>query len=61
MLKNKTARTVCGVIAFVMFFLALGTVGSMEHDLIPLGAGFVRTLVFEALFALFAKLAGAMN
>lgn len=49
------------MIAFVMFFLALGTVGSMEQDLIPLGAGFVRTLVFEALFALFAKLAGAMN
>lgn len=61
MLKNKTARTVCGAIAFVMFFLALGTVGSMEQDLIPLGSGFVRTLVFEALFALFAKLAGAMN
>lgn len=28
-------KTVCGVIAFVLFFLMLGAVGAIEQDIVP--------------------------
>lgn len=37
-------KTVCGVIAFVMFFVMLGTVGAVENDALPLLPGAVRIL-----------------
>ena len=37
-------KTVCGVIAFVMFFVMLGTVGADENDALPLLPGAVRIL-----------------
>lgn len=54
-------KTVCGVIAFVFFFLMLGTVGAIEQDQVALGTGTIRAFVFEALWAVFAKLAGAFD
>lgn len=43
-------KTVCGVIAFVLFFLMLGAVGAIEQDIVPLFPGMVRvfTLIFAA-------------
>lgn len=35
-------KSVSGVIAFVMFFLMLGTVGGIENDTIPLLPGMIR-------------------
>ena len=40
-------KTVCGVIAFVMFFVMLGAVGAVENDALPLLPGAVR--IFAAL------------
>lgn len=54
-------KTVCGVIAFVFFFLMLGTVGAIEQDQVALGPGIIRAFVFEALWAVFCKLAGAFD
>lgn len=54
-------KTVCGVIAFVFFLLMLGTVGAIEQDQVALGPGIIRAFVFEALWAVFCKLAGAFD
>lgn len=54
-------KTVFGVIAFVMFFLMLGTVGAIEQDMIPLLQGMIRTFAFMALWVLFSWLAGAFE
>ena len=43
-------KTVCGVIAFVMFFLMLGTVGGIENDTIPLLPGMIQTFAFMGLW-----------
>ena len=42
-------KNVCGVIAFVLFFLMLGAVGAIEQDIVPLFPGMVR--VFALIFA----------
>ena len=48
-------KTVCGVIAFVLFFLMLGAVGAIEQDIVPLFPGMVRV------FALIQRIeAGAL-
>lgn len=54
-------KTVFGVIAFVMFFLMLGTVGAIECDTVPLGIGTIRAFAFMGLWALFSWLAGAFD
>ena len=52
-------KTVCGVIAFVLFFLMLGAVGAIEQDIVPLFPGMVRVFALMALWVLFCNLAGA--
>lgn len=54
-------KTVCGVIAFFMFLLMIGTVGAIEHNDLPLLAGTVRTFLFMGLWVLFSYLAGAFD
>ena len=54
-------KTVCGVIAFVMFFVMLGTVGAVENDALPLLPGAVRILAALGLWVLFSYLAGAFD
>ena len=54
-------KTVCGVIAFVMFFVMLGTVGAVENDALPLLPGAVRILAALGLWVLFSYLAGALD
>lgn len=54
-------KTVCGVIAFVMFFVMLGAVGAVENDALPLLPGAVRILAALGLWALFSYLAGAFK
>lgn len=40
--KVRNFRTVCGVIAFFMFFFMLGAVGSIENNAVPLLPGAIR-------------------
>ena len=54
-------KTFCGVLSGVFFALTLGIVGSIEQNAVPLGIGAFHAFVFEALFAVFAKLAGAFD
>lgn len=54
-------KSVSGVIAFVMFFLMLGTVGGIENDTIPLLPGMIQTFAFMGLWVLFSHLAGAFD
>ena len=54
-------KTVCGVIAFVMFFVMLGAVGAVENDALPLLSGAVRIFAALGLWALFSYLAGAFK
>lgn len=54
-------KSVSGVIAFVMFFLMLGTVDGIENDTIPLLPGMIQTFAFMGLWILFSHLAGAFD
>lgn len=54
-------KSVSGVIAFVMFFLMLGTVGGIENDTIPLLPGMIQTFAALGLWVLFSHLAGAFD
>ena len=54
-------KTFCGVLSGVFFALTLGIVGSIEQNTVPLGIGAFHAFIFEALFAVFAKLAGAFD
>lgn len=54
-------KTVFGVIAFVMFFLMLGTVGAVEQDALPLVGGMIRAFVYMGLWVLFTWLAGGFE
>jgi hypothetical protein len=54
-------KTVCGVIAFVLFFLMLGAVGAIEQDIVPLFPGMVRVFALMSLWVLFCNLAGAFG
>lgn len=60
-IKRKHFRTLSGAIAFVMFFLIIGTVGAMECDTVPLTEGMIRAFVFMALWVLFTYLAGGFE
>lgn len=54
-------KTVCGVIAFVMFFVMLGTVGAVEQNMVPLAEGTARMFAALGLWVLFSYLAGAFD
>lgn len=58
MKKIIVFRRVCGVLAALSFMLALGSVGSIEQNLIPLGQGCLQAAGGIGGFGLFAWLAG---
>ncbi len=60
-LWKRRIKTFYGAIAFLMFFLMIGTVGAVECDNIPLFAGTIRSFVFLALWVLFTYLAGGFE
>lgn len=54
-------KKIFGTIAFLSFLFLLGTVGSVEQDMIPLGTGVIRMVVGLAAFWLFTWLAGRFD
>ena len=50
-------KKVFGTIAILSFVFLLGTVGSVEQDMIPLGTGVIRMVASLAAFLLFTWLA----
>ena len=50
-------KKVFGTIAILSFLFLLGTVGSVEQDMIPLGTGVIRMVAGLAAFWLFTWLA----
>ena len=60
-IKRRHLRTLSGSIAFVMFFLIIGTVGAVECDALPLFEGTIRLIIFLALWVLFTYLAGGFE
>lgn len=52
---------VCGAVAFVSFFLLLGSAGALENDSITLAQGIVQMLLTGGACALFAWLAGGFD
>lgn len=54
-------KTVCGVIAFALFFVMLGAVGAVENDAVPLLPGAIRIFAALGLWVLFSHLAGAFD
>jgi uncharacterized membrane protein YhaH (DUF805 family) len=60
-IKRRHLRTLSGSIAFVMFFLIIGTVGAVECDILPLFKGTIRLIIFLALWVLFIYLAGGFE
>lgn len=59
--KALVKRRVCGTIAFVSFFLLLGSVGALENDSITLAQGAVQMLLTGGACALFTWLAGGFD
>ena len=60
-IKRRHFRTLTGSIAFVMFFMTIGTVGAVECDALPLFEGTIRVIIFLALWVLFTYLAGGFE
>ena len=54
-------KKIFGTIAFLSFLFLLGTVGSVEQDMIPLGTGVIRMVVSFASLWLFTWLAGGFD
>lgn len=54
-------KKVFGAIAILSFLFLLGTVGSVEQDMIPLGTGVIRMIAGLAGFWLFTWLAGGFE
>lgn len=54
-------KKVFGTIAFLSFLFLLGTVGSVEQDMIPFGTGVIRIVAGLAAFGLFTWLAGGFD
>ena len=58
---KKWRKSIFGAIAFVSFFLVLGSVGAMERYTISFEQGAVQMVGFMASFALCAYLAGGFK
>ena len=54
-------KKVFGTIAILSFLFLLGTVGSVEQDMIPLGTGVIRMVAGLAACWLFTWLAGGFD
>lgn len=59
--KGDGMKKVFGTIAILSFLFLLGTVGSVEQDMIPLGTGVIRMVAGLAAFWLFTWLAGGFD
>lgn len=59
--KVRNFRTVCGVIAFFMFFFMLGAVGAVENNAVPLLPGAIRIFASLGLWAFFTWQSGAFD
>ena len=59
--KGDGMKKVFGTIAILSFLFLLGTVGSVEQDMIPLGTGVIRMVAGLAAFWLFTWLAGGSD
>lgn len=59
--RERRRKGVCGAIAFISFFLLLGSVGALEHGNVTLTQGIVQMLLFIGAAALFTWLAGGFD
>jgi len=60
-LWRRHKKNLYGTIAFVSFFIVLGSVGAMEHDTVPFWQGVGQVFFFMASFAFFTYLAGGFE
>ena len=60
-MEGMSVKKVFGTIAILSFLFLLGTVGSVEQDMIPLGTGVIRMVVGLASLWLFTWLAGGFD
>ena len=60
-MKMPKFKTVCGVIAFFMFFVLLGTVGAVEQNMVPLAEGTARMFAALGLWVFFTWQSGAFD
>ena len=60
-MEGASVKKVFGTIAILSFLFLLGTVGSVEQDMIPLGTGVIRMVAGLAAFWLFTWLAGGFD
>lgn len=58
---ERRKRRVCGILAAASAIFLLGTVGGLEHDTLPLGAGTIYMAVSMAATVLFIWLAGGFD
>ena len=58
---ERLRKRICGAIAFVSFFLLLGSAGALENDSITLAQGAVQILLTGGACALFTWLAGGFD
>ena len=54
-------KRVCAAIAFISFFLALGSAGALEQDSIGLAQAAMQLALFLGMTALFSWLAGGFD
>ena len=60
-MEGVTMKKVFGTIAILSFLFLLGTVGSVEQDMIPLGTGVICMVAGLSAFGLFTWLAGGFD
>lgn len=59
--EGEGMKKVFGALAFLSFFVALGTVGAIEQDMVSLGTGFLRAAIALGCMWLFGWLAGGFD
>ena len=59
--RERRRKNVCGAIAFISFFMTLGSVGALEHGNITMTQGILQMLLFIGAAALFTWLAGGFD
>lgn len=60
-MEGVSMKKVFGTIAILSFLFLLGTVGSVEQDMIPFGTGVIHMVAGLAAFLLFTWLAGGFD
>jgi len=58
---ERLRKRTCGAIAFISFFMLLGSVGALENDSITLAQGAVQMLLSGGALGLFSWLAGGFD